>query len=155
MANLSFTIGSADLQQSTGSYTPVPAGTYNANIYDIEVLEVKNGENAGKPQFKIQFRIADGQYENRRVFSYVPLYTGKTFWKTQSFFEALGYDMKEGKFTVPAPKDLMGKILGIKLKVVQGLEGDENNVSGFVALKAAAGGLDSLGAKEIDPEETW
>ena len=151
---ISFNISASDLAPKS-DYSLLPAGTYTANIFDIETLEVKSGENAGKPQFKIQLRVSEGEFENRRLFTYVPLYTGKAFWKTQAFFEALGYDMKDGKFTVPANKDLLGKTIGAKVKIVPGLEGEENNVAGFVkASNTPESLIKSMGAVASE-DETW
>jgi hypothetical protein len=151
---ITINIGASDLAPKS-DYSLLPAGTYNTTIFDIETLEVKSGENAGKPQFKIQLRVSSGEAENRRLFTYVPLYTGKAFWKTQAFFEALGYDMKDGKFTVPATKDLMGKSVGAKVKIVPGLEGEENNVAGFVKASNTPDSLiTSIGGVESS-EDVW
>jgi hypothetical protein len=155
---ISINISQGDLAPKN-EYSLLPAGTYSTTIFDIETLEVKNGENAGKPQFKIQLRVSEGEFENRRLFTYVPLYTGKAFWKTQAFFEALGYDMKDGKFTVPPTNDLMGKAIGAKVKIAQGLEGEENNVGGFAKVENTPDALlKSMGAKKVakdSEEDTW
>jgi len=152
---LTINISAGDLAPKS-DYSLLPAGTYSATIFDLETLEVKSGENAGKPQFKVQLRVSEGEFENRRLFTYVPLYTGKAFWKTQAFFEALGYDMKDGKFAVPAPKDLMGKTIGAKVKIVPGLEGEENNVAGFVKAGSPPEALIAgLGGKPVAEDATW
>ena len=154
---ISINISAGDLAPKS-DYGLIPAGTYSTTIFDIETLEVKSGENAGKPQFKLQLRISEGEFQNRRLFTYVPLYTGKAFWKTQAFFEALGYDMKDGKFSVPATKDLMGKPIGAKVKIVPGLEGEENNVAGFTKPTSTPEALlQSMGAKKTtgDDGDTW
>jgi hypothetical protein len=152
---LTINISSGDLAPKS-DYSLLPAGTYSATIFDLETLEVKSGENAGKPQFKVQLRVSEGEFENRRLFTYVPLYTGKAFWKTQAFFEALGYDMKDGKFAVPANKDLMGKTIGAKVKIVPGLEGEENNVAGFVKASSTPEALIAgLGGKPVAEDDTW
>lgn len=130
MSNLTINLSATDVQ-SDDSYSPVPAGTYNTTVFNAEVTEVRNGENAGKPQYKLQFRISDGQFENRRLFTYVPLYTGKAFWKSKAFFSALGYNVEEGTFTVPTPNELGGKAVAVKVTVVPGQTGEENNVAGF------------------------
>ena len=117
----------------SSDYAPLPEGTYNANVFEVEIVQVKNGENAGKDQFKIQFKVADGEFSNRRLFTYVPLYAGKASWKTVGFFKALGYEPKPGEpFTIPTPNELAGKSLGIKVKVVPSQDGgQENNINGF------------------------
>lgn len=154
-------ISSGDLtEQNTGSYEALPKGTYSTTIFSAELTEVKSGDNAGKPQLKVQLKVADGEeYANRRLFTYVPLYTGKAFWKTQAFFTALGYDMKAGNFQVPEINELLGKSIGAKVTVVpNSMSGeDENNVGGFTS--ATSGNVDavlkSMGATPASTGGIW
>lgn len=149
MSNFSININESDLSQN--SYEVIPAGTYATTVFNVELTDVKNGDNAGKKQYKVQLRISEGQYENRRLFTYIPLYTGKAFWKTQSFFEALGYDVKGGQFAVPTPNELAGKPVGARVKIAQDRDGvDENNVAGFNApASTPANNLASVGATPV------
>ena len=117
---------------NSGPMGAIPAGSYNATIFDVKQEEVRSGPNEGKPRLNVQFRISDGQYENRRVFAYIALYVAGDFWKTQSFFKALGYDMKSGDFEVPESTELMGKAVGVRVKVGKDQNGeDRNEVAGF------------------------
>lgn len=138
---------------STASYEPVPAGKYETTIYEIAAETVKSGPNEGKPRWKVQFRIAEGQFENRRLFALIPLYVAGDFWKTQSFFEALGYSLK-GSFEVPDTNDLLGKALvtRVTIKEAQGDYPADNNVSGFDkgSEKSASDLLGSMGAVSTD-----
>jgi hypothetical protein len=138
---------------NSGSLGAIPAGSYNASIFDVKQEEVRSGPNEGKPRLNVQFRISDGQYENRRVFAYIALYVAGDFWKTQSFFKALGYDMKSGDFEVPEPTELMGKAVGVRVKVGKDQNGeDRNEVAGFD--KATASSL--LGAMGASPvSDVW
>ena len=144
---------------STGDYGVVPAGSYNATIFDVKQETVKSGPNEGKPRFNIQFRISDGPSENRRVFGYVALYKAGDYWKTQAFFKALGYDLTAGTFTVPSPQELSGKPIGVRVKVGKDQDGnDRNEVSGFDAATAAAGVsaiMASIGATHVTTGDVW
>lgn len=133
-----------------GSLGAIPAGSYNATVFDAKLEEVRSGPNEGKPRLNIQFRISGGQYDNRRVFSYIALYVAGDFWKTQSFFSSLGYDMKSGDFEVPDVLELQGKAVGVRVKVGKDQNGeDRNEVAGFD--KATAESLmSSLGATPVD-----
>lgn len=143
------------LASKGGSMEPIPAGTYNATVFNIEEEQVRSGPNEGKPRFNVQFRISDGQYENRRVFSYVPLYAANDAWKAASFFKALGYDIKAGKFTVPATADLLGKALSVRVKVGEDMNGaPRNEVSGFDSAKAESL-LTAMGATKAMDESPW
>jgi|AntAceMinimDraft_7_1070363.scaffolds.fasta_scaffold09187_2 hypothetical protein len=143
---------SADALESkgTGSMDPVPAGSYNATVFDIKEEEVRSGPNEGKPRFNVHFRIAEGQYENRRVFSYVPLYAANDAWKAASFFKSLGFDIKAGKFKVPAVADLLGKPVGVRVKVGTDMNGQpRNEVGGFDKATSGADAIASMGATEV------
>ena len=159
MNNININISNDDLAStSSGSYDPIPKGTYATTIYTAEVVLVKNGENAGKPQLKIQLRVSEGQFENRRLFTFIPLYTGKAFWKTKAFFEALGYDLEAGNFQVPANEELLGKSVGAKVTVVaNSVSGDdENNVGGFTgAASSAEALLQGMGAIPTATTSPW
>lgn len=147
---------SADaLESKSGSIEPVPAGSYNATVFDIKEETVRSGPNEGKPRFNVQFRISEGAHENRRVFSYVPLYAGNDAWKAAAFFKSLGYDVKAGNFKVPATADILGKPIGVRVKVGTDQNGaPRNEVSGFDKATTASDVLSSLGAKAVD-EEAW
>lgn len=133
---MSFTINvpeDAGTTQPQSDLGPLPAGTYACTIYDATAEEVRSGANAGKPRWNVQFRVAEGQYENRRLFAYIPLYVAGDFWKTQAFFTALGYDVK-GEFKVPDIRDVQGKSVDVKATVREA-NGDypaDNNVAGFI-----------------------
>lgn len=152
--SISFDIPSAALSSSNNtSYEPLPKGKYDVTIFDIQADSVKSGENAGKPRWKIQLKVSSGQFENRRLFTLIPLYVAGDFWKTQSFFEALGYDLKEGKFTVPEINELLGKGLSARVTIreADGQYPADNNVSGYDKLPASNASelLQSMGATAV------
>lgn len=139
------------LADKGGSYEPIPAGSYNATVFDAKLEEVKSGPNEGKPRFNIQFSITDAAHKNRRVFSYVPLYVANDFWKTKSFFSALGIDMKAGEFEVPSAADLAGRPIGVRVKIGADQNGlPRNEVAGFDKSTDTAGAaLAATGAKPV------
>ena len=146
MSNITFSITEEDVKASESSnYSAIPAGSYNAVLFDVKQETVKSGPNEGKPRFNIQFKIVGGDHDNRRVFGYVALYKAGDFWKTQSFFKALGYDMAAGSFTVPDAQDLAGKAIGIRVKVGKDQNGDDRNeVAGFDKPTASGSSADSV-----------
>jgi hypothetical protein len=143
------------LASKGGSYEPIPAGSYNATVFEVKQEEVRSGPNEGKPRLNVQFSITDEGHKNRRVFSYVPLYVGNDFWKAQSFFKSLGYDMKAGDFEVPTPNELAGKPIGVRVKIGTDQNGQpRNEVGGFdKATDSAGAALAGLGAKPVG--EVW
>lgn len=143
------------LESKSGSMEPLPAGSYNATVFNIVEEEVRSGANEGKPRFNVQFRISEGKYENRRVFSYVPLYVAKDAWKAATFFRAIGFDVKADTFKVPETADILGRAIGVRVKIGTDMNDQpRNEVGGFdkptdEALDRAsdaASGLTSMGA---------
>lgn len=147
---------SADaLETKGGSLEPIAAGSYNATVFNVVEEEVRSGPNEGKPRFNVQFRISEGASENRRVFSYVPLYAANDAWKAASFFKSLGFDIKAGSFKVPATEDLLGKPIGVRVKVGTDMNGQpRNEVAGFDKATSASDALSSMGATAVDGD-TW
>lgn len=156
MSAIKLNITQEALDSTTGGdYTPVPEGSYNATIFEVKSETVKSGPNEGKPRFNVQFRLTGAGVENRRVFSYVPLYVAKDFWKTKAFFSSLGIDMEVGSFTVPSPEDLAGKPIGVRVKIGTDMEGKpKNEVGGFdKATEGADSAMSAIGAKPVG--EVW
>jgi hypothetical protein len=136
---------------SSNDLGPIPAGTYASTLFDIKAEEVKSGPNAGKPRWNIQFKISGGQYDNRRVFSYIPMYVAGDFWKFENFFSSLGFAV-EGAFKVPEINDILGKDVDVRVKVreAQGEYSESNEVSGFnKATTGATDALSAMGATEV------
>lgn len=49
-------------------FEPLPSGFYEADITDIELVDVQQGANAGKPMFKVEATISEGEpFENRKL----------------------------------------------------------------------------------------
>lgn len=66
-------LADADLS-ATGGFEAIPAAKYNAEIFKCNMDAVKNTDGtgampAGTPMIKVQFKITDEPYVNRRVFS--------------------------------------------------------------------------------------
>lgn len=136
MSNITISGITEQSLETKSDYSPIPAGNYNATIFDVKSEEVRSGANAGKPRFNVQFKIVGPLHENRRVFSLVPLYVANDFWKTQAFFSALGYDMKAGNFAVPEVAELLGKPISVRVKIGADQNGEpRNEVAGFDASK--------------------
>ena len=156
MSELSLSFTEEDLA-STGTYSVVPAGSYNAVVFEVKQETVTSGPNEGKPRFNVQFKLTDKGVENKRVFGLVALYKAGDYWKTQSFFKALGYDLTAGSFKVPSPQELGGKAIGVRVKIGKDQnDQDRNEVAGFDAATAGSGALlDSIGATPVSSSDVW
>lgn len=75
MARLTLNLDAETIENTNTDFSPVPTGRYKVSIYEVELREVKTGDNKGKPRLNFQFKIADGETSpegknqgNRRLF---------------------------------------------------------------------------------------
>lgn len=125
-----------------GNYEPIPAGVkVPVSIYEIEESAVRNGENAGKPQAVVTFKVTEGQYAGREIrYNNFALYDGKGAWATAALASAIGLPTNEDNQPIFPDnlKDLLGKQLTVKV----GHRTDQNDpskvyntTSGYESLK--------------------
>lgn len=139
----------------TKGFDVIPSGAYNATVFAAEMQETQGGPAAklpaGTPKVNVQFRISDGEYENRRVFNsfVIPPADYENAAKLKGmlvrFLVALGYDEKKitsGKFDLDM-EDLIGRectvVVGQKPKY-NGAEGEMDNVVKGIKPAGAATG---------------
>lgn len=72
VSNLSGPLNLSDADMK--GFDPLEPGNYNAEVFDIGMDAVKNASGEGKmpagtPMVKVQFKITDEEYENRRVWA--------------------------------------------------------------------------------------
>ena len=142
----------------TTGFDPLPSGAYNCTVFAAEMQETKGGPEAklpeGTPKINVQFRISEGDYENRRLFNayVIPpadyVNAPKLKGMLVRFLEALGYDEKKitsGKFNLDV-EDMIGRecvvVVGQKPKY-NGAEGEMDNV--VKGVKPAGAGTGSTG----------
>jgi hypothetical protein len=155
MSPLSLNLAGAD----TKGFDAIPAGTYDAAVQEMKMIEIKGEEGAlpkGTPGFNVQFRINGGDFDNRRVFTNYWIAPEKVSGKKYEnkskmdgmlvrFFTALGFDEAEvtgGSFE-PDLEDLIGTecrvVVGQKPKY-GGAEGElDNEVRGVKAAGESVG----------------
>jgi len=102
-----------------GDFKPIPHGTkVQATVFAIEEVAVKSGDNAGKPQLVVTFKVqAPGEEYNGREIRYqnIPLYDGPGAWKLTTFAEAVGW--KAGKGAGVELPDNLQSVLGTPLTI--------------------------------------
>jgi len=100
-----------------GEFQPIPTGTkLRMAVFDIEVTEVRSGDNAGKDQAVVTFKVTEeGEYKGREIrYNNIPLYgDGKNAWVLVTFAEAVGWVAEKGK-GVDVP-DNIKSVLGTEL----------------------------------------
>lgn len=107
----------------TSGFEPLPSGLYDCVVFEAAWAETKGREGsklpAGTPMLKIQFKVIDPEFDNRRLFtqfvippdSYDKEKAAKMKGMLVRFLTALGYDEKKltsGKFNLNLD-DLQGR----------------------------------------------
>jgi len=129
MGGLNLNLSGAELK----GFDAIPAGTYDAIVYEASMGETKGSEGAvlpaGVPFLNIQFKIEGGDYDNRRVFRKFIIAPEKVGGKKYEhkammdgmlakFFLAIGYSEDEvmSESFEPDMEDLNGKECRIQVK---------------------------------------
>lgn len=107
------TLGPLNLSDGE-EFTPLPIGTYNAEVFKFTPGAVKNADGtgalpAGTPNISVQFKVTDEPYVNRRLF--------QTY-----FFPGPDYDQEKAKNMKGAFITLL-KALGIPEEEIRSKKG--------------------------------
>lgn len=131
-------VGGKDISTDTGgSFAPLPAGRYEATIFQVKEGKYTTVKNKDLPNLNVQYRISDGQKgANRRLFDLVPLSPtwkdGKDAFRffqfgaavtgvTEKAFREKAKELaadKKGTIEIPEDSDLLGKGVTLTIKVV-------------------------------------
>lgn len=119
MARLTLNIDAETIESTNTTFEPVPTGKYKVSVYEVELQEVKTGENKGKPRLNFQFRIQDGETSpegknqgNRRLFHGANAFKSKN--KKDPSKENLPYDLIG-----------IGKAIGLTSEQINNIDTDE------------------------------
>lgn len=129
--------------QGDGTFEPIPNGNYDATIFSIKAGEFGDpkpgkGNNRGKAFWNVQFRIDSGEYENRRLFQMVGLFTnwgavgneanenGAVNFNLPQFLKAVGVDVEEGEVKIPDPDKLGGHPVTLRVGKQEFPAGSDN-----------------------------
>lgn len=144
---------------SSRTVTPLPSGRYLMAVTDCDLVECgPNSKNPGKPMFKMELTVQDGDYNGRLAWTNVMLFEGALYSIAQMLtaqgievtevgeraeFHVPGYEPN----TIPGPEFWMGKQFIVRIKLMgkrkdpkTGKEYDERaEVKGFAPTKDAKG----------------
>ena len=135
MSFLGETFNAADLPQGTGSFDPIPAGTYTASITQANLKDTKDG--TGK-MIAIRYDITGPSHQGRVIFSNINI-RNKSPKAEEIGRQQLGDIMRAiGLASLQDTDQLIGGQLQIKVDIEK-KEGYEarNQVKGFKALSGS------------------
>ncbi|HEY1248463.1 MAG TPA: DUF669 domain-containing protein [Nitrososphaera sp.] len=141
---------------NTDGFEPLPQGRYQAEIFEITMDETSNPDGKvpkGTPLIKVQYKVTEEPYENRRLFQQfvVPPDThekSKRAWMLgmiANFFMAMGFDETEVKSANfdPDLEDCKGRAVTITVSQ-RPYEGEMQNVVKGVRAPHEDGGAGEL-----------
>lgn len=134
MASFQFNAANVAPQQS---FTPIPAGSYIAQVVESEIKQTKGGTGQ---MMNLTFEVLDGQYRNRKVFGRINVVNQSAEAERigQSQLSALCH--ATGVMQLQDTVQLHGKPVKIKVKVrvdESGKYDDSNEVTGYEAISGA------------------
>lgn len=155
MSGLRVNFSEKEASSEARSAELLPRGDYHVRLTDIEYREVREGKNAEKPYWNLEFTIQSGPYENRKVWTNCMLFAPALYTFAQ-LMKACGYDIEEGEFEVPEPDELIGQemvaVVTVKGKSKNKDTGEEyesrNEVKGIKAYDADTFKQPAAGAKK-------
>ena len=139
-----FKIDFTDADKSTTgarSFEPMPTGFYEADITDIEIVEVASGDNKGKPMFKVEYTLSDGDFANRKLWSNVMLFTvydkegQPNNWFLAQFLKATGNADALTTGNVPEAEAYLGKKVIANVKRVRDKYNEQDQPEGTILYK--------------------
>lgn len=134
MASFQFNAANVEPQQS---FTPIPAGSYIAQVVESEIKPTKNGTGQ---MMNLTFEVLDGQYRNRKFFGRINVVNQSAEAERigQSQLSALCH--ATGVMQLQDTVQLHGKPVKIKVKVrvdESGKYDASNEVTGYEAISGA------------------
>lgn len=116
---LNTTIDQETYDKAGKGFDPVPAGTYEAHVFEIEVTQVKNGGRYdGQPKLNFTFKIDEGQTAEDGTDV-----GGRQLWKNVNAFDV--WSDKHNKFFPPFELIDLGKALGKTPEEIKNIDTDE------------------------------
>jgi hypothetical protein len=109
---------------------PVPAGEYYIQVVACKPSVSKNG----KPMIEWQFRIADGEYENRRLFMNNVLQEN-SLWKLKQTLQGLGFTEEDLEGPIDfEPGEMIGleAYANVTMRLYEGVQ--RNNVERLISI---------------------
>jgi hypothetical protein len=115
---LNTTIDQETYDNAGKGFDPIPAGSYEAYLHEIDVEYVKQGKYEGKPRLSITFKIAEGETapDGTDV-------SGRYLWHRVNCFEV--WSDKHNKFFPPFELLDLGKALGKTPEEISNIDTDE------------------------------
>lgn len=158
--NIRVNFSQQEAESKALDFSPLPSGKYKAVVFEVK-NEVcgPDSKNPGKPMWNITFRVTEGPYEDRRVWTRAMLFEGALY-TTSQLLKATGHADAIETGNIPAGHTLVGEEVVINVVKQRDTyrekrDGDgtekmyKNEVKGITSLSEAGavssgGGNDSL-----------
>lgn len=116
MAGLQVNFSEQEASSEARSFDPIPSGEYYVRVTDVEDAECgPESKNAGKPYWKIEFTVQDGEHENRKLWTNSMLFEGALYTLAQ-LLKATGQESALKTGNVPDGQTFVSKELILVVK---------------------------------------
>lgn len=135
MAFFSFDASTVAPQQ-TFDNSPIPAGTYNAQVIESDLKPLKSGNGTG---LALTFEILDGQFAKRRLWANLNVQHNNPQAQQIGQQQLSGLCHAVGVIRMTDSSQLHHKPVKVRVKIRQDAQyGDKNEITGYEALNGAA-----------------
>lgn len=132
-----------NLDQEGGTFEPIPAGEYEAYLHNVEFKTF----NSGNTGYNLEFTVAEGQYQGRKVFDNLVLIDNAK-WKLAQFWKAITDDTGEVVVDTEKVPSFVGRKVLLKLDTdtyeKNGETRDKNVVKQIKKTLSGGGSVDDL-----------
>lgn len=97
-------------------------GTYPAFVFESQILTAKNGKNAGKPQWVVNYKIAEGNFKGRQISEWFNLDPNNEQAKPWIKRRILSLGVPESKVSEFQPADVVGTAVTVKVQTNGGYQ---------------------------------
>lgn len=127
-------LSAQEIKDAQGNFEALPAGTYEAVIYDAKFGQSKSSNN---PMYTLTFKLLGAHAKNRQIRGYFVL-TAKGLFKLIELNKAVGFDYPKkdtpaGEFEFPDAEEYIGLKVNLVLdkEPYESVDDDNNNITAF------------------------
>ena len=139
-----FTFDATTVAPQENTFSPIPAGTYNARATKAEMKPLKSGNGTA---LAITFQVIDGPHANRNLFAHLNVqHTNPTAQGiAQQQLSTLCHAVGALRLSETTLHTLCNKPVRIRVKIRKDEQyGDKNEIAGFEAMPGGAGAAQRL-----------
>lgn len=130
MSGLKVNFSDNEATSESKSFDPIPSGEYYVRITNVEDAECgPESKNAGKPYWKLEFTVQDGEFESRKLWTNAMLFDGALYTLAQ-LLKASGHEDAIKTGNVPDGQSFVSTELIVVVKKGRNSYMEDRNADG-------------------------